>query len=179
MRWRQIRRRVFVLIGFMAFLAIVIQPLSVSCPPGRSWTGPDLRAEYRLAVLRGMLNLRDDWFTWPGHQLMDHGTFDWSGLTLTVGDRMYMLTWETMTDLPFNAASKSVNYITRVWVEEGLSQGPVYDHYRAMEIPGFDGMRAEDETRCPAMKVIVTPGVPRTGFVRDAALSEEEGFLDD
>ena len=170
---RQVRRRAFLLMGVMAFLAIAVRPLSVSCYPGGPSIGSDLRAEYRLAVLRGMLNLRDGWFTWPGHVLPDHDTFDWSGLALTVGDRIYMISWETMTDLPLNAVDKAVGSITRRWVKEGLSQGPVYDHYRAMQISGIDGMRARYETICPAMKVIITPGAPRTGFPRDTTPADE------
>ncbi|WP_162906876.1 hypothetical protein [Algihabitans albus] len=164
MRWRWTCRRLFLLLGMTAFLALNVHPFVVSCDRGGPWLGPELRAEYRLAVVRGMLNLREGWFTWPGHELFDPGTFDWSGLVLTVGDRLYMISWETLTDLPLNASNGAVRGIASRWVQAGLSEGPVYEYYKAMQLRGSAGFRAQDETFCAAIEVIATPGVPRTGL---------------
>ena len=99
----------------------------------------------------------------------DRRLWSWSGLALSIGDRLYLLPWERQTDLTRNSARRVVRSVAYRWVNhDGLTQGPVYDFYQAVRAP-WSNSRA---LHCAAMEVVTTPGVPRTGFARDTALSD-------
>lgn len=165
--------------GLVVALLMVgaFRPFYPSCSVRGPWYGPELRMEHRLAMLGEMLALsRNNRHDLPGQELVGDDGFGWSGWALSVGSRLYFLPWERQTNLTRNGARRAVRSLAYLWVvDEGLTHGPVYDFHKANSLPG--GWRSLGLDReiifCPAMEVVVAPGMPRTGFAHDMAPSDE------
>ena len=143
-------------------IAVTVWPFHASCSVSGPWFGPDLRAEHRVHMLAEMLALSQD--DRHGLRNSNRRIWSWSGLALSVGDRLYFLPWERQTDLTRNAARRVVRSMAHRWVnQDGLEQGPVYDFDQS------EGMRGLDywKLHCAAMEVVTTPGIPREGVARE------------
>ena len=171
MRFRRVLRWGGLLV--MAVTAIVMAwPFYASCSVNGPWFGPDLRAEHRVHMLAEMMALSQD----DRHGLRDDDRrlWSWSGLALSVGNRLYFLPWERQTDLTRNAARRAVGSVAYRWVnDDGLAQGPVYDFDQAQSVPGSTDIQTHRALRCAAMEVVATPGAPRTGFAPDTTPADD------